>query len=372
MRSIAIVTTLRSAMHAGARLVLAPGLAVAVLAGGSLFAADRPAPFKVGPIEARPGETASGSIEIPAASDAGTSIPVTVVRGVKTGPVLALIAGNHGYEYAPIIALQRLRSRLDPKVISGTVVMVHVANVPSFLKRTIYYGPSDGKNLNRVYPGKSDGTVSERIAFAITRDVIEPASVVLDLHCGDGNESLRPYTYWDAGAGNPDVVERSRRLALAFGFDHIVVDRERPRDPNASVYCSTTATSRGKPALTIESGALGQTDEEAVSRVVRGVENVMRHLGMIEGEAPLVEHALYIDRNEVLRSSATGLFYPLAERGHTVAQGTLLGYVTDFFGKRTQELRAPFPGEILYILGTPPVSEGEPLAMVGHVTETAP
>jgi len=75
------------------------------------------------------------------------------------------------------------------------VILVHVANMPSFLGRTIYFSPIDGKNLNRVYPGRADGTVSERIAYAITREIIEPADYVLDLHCGDGNESLRPYVY---------------------------------------------------------------------------------------------------------------------------------------------------------------------------------
>jgi predicted deacylase len=99
--------------------------------------------------------------------------------------------------------------------------------------------------------------------------------------------------------------------------------------------------------------------------------NVMRHLKMLEGEAQLVEHPLFIDRNEVLRSTATGIFYPFVERGHTVAEGTLLGYVTDFFGKRLLDLRAPFSGEVLYILGTPPVSQGEPLAMIGQISETA-
>ena len=72
----------------------------------------------------------------------------------------------------------------------GTVILVHIANLPSFLGRTIYYSPIDGKNLNRVYPGKADGTVSERIAYAITTEVIERADYVVDMHCGDGNEAL--------------------------------------------------------------------------------------------------------------------------------------------------------------------------------------
>src|SRR5712675_1867539 len=137
----------------------------------------------------------SRMIEVPAASDSGTQIPVTTIRGTGPGPVLALIAGNHGYEYPPILALQRLSTLIDPAKLKGTIIMVHGANMPSFLGRTVYFSPIDHKNLNRVYPGKPDGTVSERIAFAITREVIDECDVLLDLHCGDGNELLRPYVY---------------------------------------------------------------------------------------------------------------------------------------------------------------------------------
>ena len=350
------------------RIRLVGTLALAI---STVHAAER-APFHIGSIVARPGELASGLVPVPAGVDEGTIVPVTVAHGSRRGPVLALIAGNHGYEYAPILALRRLSSDLDPQRVAGTVILVHVANVPSFLGRTIYYSPIDGQNLNRMYPGKTDGTVSERIADTITREVIERADYVIDLHCGDGNESLRPYTYWDAGSPDPRVVEASRGLALAFGLDHIVIDRERPRDPARSVYCSTTATTRGKPAITTESGGLGMTDDESISRIVRGATSVMRHLGILEGRPALVERPIYLDRTEVLRSSATGMFEPLVERGHTVAEGTLLGRVTDFFGNRLSDVRAPFAGEVLYIVATPPVREGEPLAMIGRVATEPP
>jgi predicted deacylase len=333
------------------------------------FAQTR-AGLNVGPISVQPGAKASGTIQIPAGKDEATTIPISVIHGAQPGPTLALIAGNHGYEYTPIIALQRFLPRLDPKQLSGSLILVHVANMPSFLKRTIYYSPVDGKNLNRVYPGRTDGSVSERIAYQITKEVIERADYVLDIHCGDGNESLRPYSYWDVKAGNKEVVERSKQLALAFGLDRIVMDTERPTDPAQSIYCSTTATTRGKPAITIESGGMGATDNESIERIERGLMSVMRHLKMIEGQAQLVEHPMFIDRSAVLRSDETGIFYPLVEKGHTVVKDALMGYVTDFFGKRIYELRAPFAGEVLYILGTPPVSKGEPLAMVGHVAES--
>lgn len=332
----------------------------------SATAAAQPrAPFSMGPITAQPGTRASGSLAVAArAGDEGTTVPVTVVHGKAPGPVLALIAGTHGYEYPPIIAAQRLRASIDPATLAGTLVLVHAANMPSLFGRTIYYSPVDGKNLNRVFPGKPDGTLSERLADLITREVIERATHVVDMHCGDGNELLRPYLYWVA-TGPVEVARASYDMALAAGFSHIVIDRERPTDAGNSIYLSNTAILRGKPALTIESGALGQSDEDSVSRIVESMKGVMRHLGMRADGPPPVAHPVWIDRNEVLRAGRTGLVQPLVERGTTVAQGTVLARSVDVFGDVVEEVRAPFDGEVLYILGTPPVSKGEPVAFVG-------
>src|SRR5687768_13295607 len=96
------------------------------------------APFTLGGVTAAPGTLAAGSLAIaPHSGDSGTTIPFTVIHGPTSGPVLALIAGTHGMEYVPIIALQRLRSQIDPASLTGTIIMVHVANMPSFLGRTI-------------------------------------------------------------------------------------------------------------------------------------------------------------------------------------------------------------------------------------------
>jgi predicted deacylase len=354
------------ARHLVSAATLGAAMVVSHLLSGEAHAQQQP--FTVGPITAQPGTTASGTLEVPARTgDQGTSIPMSVVHGAKPGPVLALTAGVHGQEYTPIIALQRLLKTIDPRTLTGTVIMVHVSNMPSYLARTIYYSPADGKNLNRVFPGRADGTLSERIAFAITREVIERATHVVDLHCGDGNESLRPYTYWIT-TGAPPVAEAGKQMALAVGLDHIVVDRERPVDAKASIYLSNTAITRGKPALTIESGGMARTDEESIAAIERGVAGLLKHLGMrAEGPAP-VGQPIWIQRGEVLRSSANGIFYAAVERGHTVAEGTLIGRVTDFHGKVLEEVRAPFAGEILYVIGTPPISKGEPIAYVGSTT----
>jgi predicted deacylase len=335
------------------------------LAGASVATAQTP--FTVGGITAASGTAASGTLRVaPRTGDTGTEIPISIINGVKPGPVLALVAGTHGMEYAPIVALQRLRTAIDPKSLRGTIVLVHVANLPSFLARTIYYSPADGKNLNRVFPGKVDGSLSERIADVITREVITRATHVVDIHCGDGNESLRPYVYWIT-TGPADVAEAGRKLALASGFDHIVVDRGRPTDAAQSVYLSNTAILRGKPALTVESGYLANTDEESITRIERAVAGWLRELEMRPDGPPPVAAPVWIDRSEVLTSGATGMFFPAVDRGHSVAQGTIVGRITDFHGKVLEEVKAPFAGIVLYVLGTPPITKGEPVAFVGEI-----
>src|SRR5947208_1420948 len=251
----------------------------------------------------------------------------------------------------------------------GTVVLVHVANLPSVLRRAVYYSPVDGKSLNRVYPGKRDGTVSERIADAITREIIERADYLVDIHAGDGNESLRPYTYWSPLGLAPRADSVAREMALAWGNDYIVIDTARPRDPRASVYTQNTAHLRGKPALTTEAGYLGIAAEEMVARNVQSVFRLLRYLKMVPGDVELVRHPLWFDRTEVLRSPGTGIWYPLVERGHAVQKGTVIGVVTDFFGDTTAVITAPFAGVMLYVVATPAISAGEPLGMVGHALE---
>jgi len=320
----------------------------------------------IGSATARPGQAASGFIEVPAGVDAATRIPITIVRGAQTGPTLALIAGTHGSEVAPIVALQRVRATIDPAVLRGTVLIVHVANMPSFLGRTVYYSPIDGKNLNRVYPGKPDGTVSERIAYAITTQIIERTDYLVDIHAGDGNESLRPYSYWSPLGLNARADSIARDMALAWGSDHIVIDTMRPRDVRASVYTQNTAQLRGKPALTTETGYLGIAAEDMVQRNVDGVFRLLRYFHMVPGDVELIRQPLFFERTEVLRSPGTGVWHSRVERGQSVQKGTLIGVLTDFFGNPQAEIRAPFGGIVLYVVATPAMSQGEPMGMIGE------
>jgi predicted deacylase len=143
-----------------------------------------------------------------------------------------------------------------------------------------------------------------------------------------------------------------------------VVDGTRPTDPAKSSFTANTAIVRGKPGMTTESGGMGLSDEESIVRVERGVAGVLRHLGMrATGPAP-VEHPVWIRPGKLLRSGATGIFYPAVQKSQTVSQGTLIGRITDFHGQVLEEIRAPFDGFVLYVIGTPPTTKGEPIASI--------
>lgn len=319
-------------------------------------------------LNARAGEKTTGFIEVVPSGDEGARIPVTVVRGRTEGPTLALIGGTHGYEYAPIIALQQVAGQLDPADLTGTLIIVHVANMPSFLGRTIYYSPADGKNLNRAYPGDAEGTLSERIAYQITTKVIEVADYVVDMHSGDGNEALRPYIYMPR-TGNTDMDAKIKGMALAFGIDHIVIDERAVSAPDETVFTDMTALSRGIPAMTTEAGQLGSSDPHWVDINVRGAFNLMRHLEMLDGDVLPAEPVVWLKDYQVVTSPEAGVFRPAVKDGYAIAEGGVLGHLLDFFGAPVATIRSPFAGIVNYVVATPPVRAGEPLAMVSRLAD---
>ena len=322
--------------------------------------------FVVGAVEAERGHQASGYLSVPRGIDEGTTIPITIAHGIGNGPTLALIAGTHGYEYPGITALQRLRKSLDPGELNGTIIMVHVANLPSFLGRTIYYSPVDGKNLNRMYPGDPKGSLSQRIAHIITLEIIERADYLIDLHAGDGNESLRPYVYMPL-TGEPKLDAAAKSLAMAFGLDHIVIYEAPLPSIDHSLYTDQTALVRGIPAITTETGQMGSNDDYWVDMAEAGIWNVLRHLEMIPGEEKINEGITWLTDYQVIRSPQNGIFRAAVRDGYTISKGGKLGVLVDFFGDEIQEIRAPFSGVVNYVIGTPPVSEGEPVGMISRI-----
>ncbi len=348
-----------------ARLLVMVAVAAMALAV-PLAAQDTRASFAVGTARATRGQAAFGAIDVPAGRDAALSIPVAVVHGSRPGPVLALVAGAHGTEYASIVALQRLIPRIDPAQLSGTVIIVPLVNVPSFTRIVPHVNPVDGKNMNRMYPGQPDGTQTDRASFAITKQVVEQSHHLIDFHGGDIDEDLRPYSYWTP-TGRADQDAASRAMALAFGLDHIIISTERPADPSASRYLENTATTRGKPSITVEAGRAGTVEAEDVTALVEGSLSVMRHLHMLPGTPAPVDHPVWIARLADVTAEQGGVFQPLVRRGDYVETGMRIGRVTDYLGRVLYEPRAAAAGVLLYVRAVPSLNTGDAIASVGVV-----
>jgi predicted deacylase len=229
--------------------------------------------------------------------------------------------------------------------------------------------PIDGKSMNRMYPGRMDGTQTDRASYLMTKMVVEQCDHLIDLHGGDLDESLRPYSYWTK-TGNEKQDNISREMVLAFGLDHIVISTERPKDPNASRYLENTATTRGKPSITVEAGHAGTVEPEDVQALVSGCLNVMRYLKMIAGTVKSIEHPVWIEKVVSVASEQTGMFYPLVKRGTYVELGMNIGYVTDYVGKVVFEAKSPAAGIVLYICAVPSMKKGDTIANIGVVAKS--
>ncbi len=300
--------------------------------------------------------------------DTSTFIPITVFHGQAPGPVLGITAGVHGYEYSPILAGQVLINRINPASLSGTVLLVQVASIGSFLGRSPYTSALDGKNLNRVFPGDPEGTVTERVADFISKSVIPRCTHFVDAHSGDAPEDLTPYSVFYRHKDRKELSQQAQQIAQYLGFEYArgietsEVDYMQPE--NQSRYCSAEAFKQGIPAADIECGRLGMVEEAFVDRIVYGLTNLMHGLGMTGRKPDPTPEIWFIEDRSFLSSNHTGFFYPSKAAGDYVRKGMKIGYITDFFNAKLEDIYSDTDGIILYMLGTPPVNRGETLASI--------
>ena len=220
--------------------------------------------------------------------------------------------------------------------------------------------------MNRYYPGKADGTQTERASFAVTREVVDKSDHLIDLHGGDLDESLRPYSYWTK-TGNEKLDAMSREMVLAFGLDTIIISADRPKDPAASRYLENTATTRGKASITAEAGHAGTVETDDVEALVNGCLNVMRYLKMLDGAPHVVASPVWVEQIASVTSDVNGIFYPLVKRGTYAQKGMKIGYITDYLGTVIHEATAPESGIVLYINAVPTITKGGTIANIGVV-----
>ena len=314
--------------------------------------------FRLNNIEVQPGQRWCGYLEL---GGGKFRLPAAVLHGEQPGRTMLITAGVHSGEYVGIQAAIELSQKLKIEKVTGTVIIVKVMNRTAFEKRGGSLGYADQKDLNRVFPGKEDGTETERLAWMAAKELLPAADYYIDLHSGDDYEQLTPYVYY-AGRADREVSAMSRRMAEQVDVPYMV------KSDVASGGAYNYAASQGIPSILIERGGMGGWNNEEVRSTRRDVRNILCHLGMYQGQKdyrtyyPLeVTDVCYQD------ASQDGLWYPCRKPGDMIHRGEKLGEVRDYQGNIKEISIAEFGGMILYQTGSLQVMGDSPMIAYGKV-----
>ncbi|MDE2334643.1 MAG: succinylglutamate desuccinylase/aspartoacylase family protein [Rhodospirillales bacterium] len=284
----------------------------------------------------------------------GASLPFAVIEGEAPGPCLLVTAGIHGSEYTSIEAALRL-SRRPARGLRGSILVLPVINMSALRQRAIYVAPEDGRNLNRMFPGRSDGSFTERLAHWLMTEVYPLADAYLDLHGGDLSEALAPFSLF------PRDSEASRELAAVFGLPVAVA-------AGGEGYTINAASRLGKPSVLAEVGGNGVWAEDGVAQLLAGIDRVLAHLGMIHTR-PAPAGPVRVMTMWVPTADEEGLWYPAKRLGEEVQAGETIGEIRTLFGDVIATVAAREAGSVLYTLSSLWVNKGEALLGVGTLLE---
>lgn len=292
-------------------------------------------------------------------------IPVNVVKGLKTGPTLAVFGAVHGDEFEGVQAIIEVTRELDPTRLAGTFVGVPVSNPLAYSAGT-RETPNDGKNLARIFPGRPEGTITERIAHVLYKSVISQVQYLIDLHSAGTRYAMLPHAQYRLGS---KASKESSKLAEIFGTEIVYGIAALPG------RMTSVAVQLGIPCVEPEMRGEGRCLREFVQIDKRGITNIMKHLHMVEGEPELslgiecIETPAGTSSGEVV-ARRSGLLTSHVELGARVAKNRKLATVTDLHGNEIETIYATFDGIVYGIRTFQPVSQGEVIFYIGNVRST--
>ncbi len=281
-------------------------------------------------------------------------IPHMLLCGKSHGPTVLITAGIHNAEYVGIQAAIELSNELNVDDLRGNVVIVPLANRSGFENRTMSRVFEDGKNLNRVFPGDKEGSESERLANLLYEVFIKEADYYIDLHSGDGYETLTPYAYY---LGDTDVEEESKKMIRCVDTKYCV----RSKCKTGGAY--NLASLHGVPSILMERGQLSLFSREEVEADKADVRNILRYLGVLEGEHREYDKIELTEYNDT--SPYTGCWYPEKKVGETFVKGDKLGEIRDYFGNSLYIANASKDGVLLFQCSSLNIIENGPMISYG-------
>ncbi len=309
----------------------------------------------VGTATAAPGTRARGMIEVTTLPGGNKlAIPVIILNGAEDGPCVWVDAVIHGDEPEGTLACHMLDRELDPANMRGSVVLVPVLNVPAY-EAAERGNPLDtfSYDLNRIYPGREGGYLTERLAHVHSEWLRDTATYEISIHSGGAHSYLSETIFTTT---QPESIE----LAKAMGPDWpLILKNIRPSGSPPAVMHEA-----GKHALTVELGGRPATSPREFHRCARtladGILNLLRHYRVIDGEPAYAERWLTGFQHALL-APVSGLFLaePSLEFQTPMRKGDLIARIMDVYGDELAELRAPADGMIFGLRALPNVQTGD-------------
>ncbi|MFT4104328.1 MAG: M14 family metallopeptidase [Lacrimispora sp.] len=312
----------------------------------------------IGNCQAKAGQKQNGMLEV---GEGDPKLPMTLICGKEDGPTVLISAGIHGAEYIGIQTAMELSREIEPEDVKGNLIFLLIAN-PSACRDFVRFAvPEDGKNLNRMFPGKEDGSLSERIAYTVVKELYSKADYFLDIHAGDTSERVMPFLYFPGGA-KEDVVEASKNMAKAADM------AVRARSGSLTGACGC-AGAHGIPSLLLERGGGGVFTREEVELYKRDIRNILIRLKVLEGEEVHTVSQSEVNTASYIEAEMDGFWYPALNAGDRFPSGALLGEVKDVWGELKKAYYGEYDGIILYQTVGMGIKKGDPLVAYGMVEE---
>jgi len=296
----------------------------------------------------------------------GASVDLLVHQfsGPSPGPSLYVGASTHGNELQGVEILRQLAKELNPATLRGNVTFIPIQNPLAFQNR-VRLNPIDGKDLDIVYPGREDGSATEKLASVLFSKFASKANCVIDLHSGGICSKNIPHIYVPSEIPSKCAFS-SMELASAFGADALI-DTQKGKDfhfalDNLSPYYCNRAT--GAAGLYVELGEGGIVDNNHVQFGKTGVLNVLKKLGMLEGAIDHQGKQTIVKHTTVVTSGTSGLIRYNYELGDSVHRGDILGEVNDIDGSK-ESIRSPSAGIVQWTIRNGSVNAGEHICWIG-------
>jgi len=324
--------------------------------------------FVLSNINVANGRKSFGDIYVTDSSNRKTKIPFYIVNGSNDGPVVCITAGIHGTEYPGIETALRLYRELDPQQLNGVIICCPICNFESFRNRSMFMNPLDLKNLNNVFPGDPQGTITEVIADKLLNGFVARSKFHIDMHSGDSIEDLYPYVFYHK-SGVPEVDEKSAWMAETYGLDYIAVTELLGNGTSDKGNFYSSASENGISSIQPEVGGLGLLKEETVRLHYTGVKNILAGLHMIKNH--IIEknpRQIKLQRFIRLRSQKNGIFYSLVKPGQKIRKRDHLALIFDYWkDKELERYEAECDGVVLWVMSSPAVKDGDALMAIGII-----